>query len=66
MLTEEQHATLSTWWDEQPRKVVQQAYYAAGFMVAYSCMGWRELRREFPDMAEVIGASVIQRHRLRI
>ena len=68
-LTEAQHLALAKWWAEHGvgadhRSRVAE-FLAAGFTVAFSCVSWRELRADLPDMAEVMGRSIIARHRLR-
>lgn len=46
-------------------RAIAAEFQAAGFEVAFSCVSWQEMRKLLPDMAEVIGRSVIARHRIR-
>lgn len=64
-LTDKQEAAASRWWSAQDQKTLVAAWYAAGFTTIFSCMGWGELRRTMPDVADVLGRSVITRYRLR-
>lgn len=57
---------MERFWRTLPdRKAVVREYLACGFTTVYSCISWKELRATLPDMAEVMGHSIIARHRLR-
>ena len=68
-LTEAQHVALDKWWAEHGLGADHRSrvaeFHAAGFKVAFSCISWRELRAGLPDMAEVMGRSIMVRHRVR-
>jgi hypothetical protein len=72
-LTDKQHAAIASWWHSAPSssdatrniRLLAAEFRAAGFEIAFSCVSWRELREQLPEMAEVLGKSVIARHRLR-
>ena len=65
-MTERQHKAVAAWWSQLRDMAAARAeFYAAGFTVAFSCIGWAQLRQLLPDMADALGRSIIARHRLR-
>lgn len=65
-LTARQHAAIAAWWSRlRTRQAALAEFEAAGFLVGFSCVGWAQLRQLLPDMAEVLGRSILTRHRLR-
>lgn len=60
-LSEKRHAEVAALWEGYTRKERMAAFRAAGFVEGYSIVSWPELRRLLPDMAEVLGKSILRR-----